>query len=144
MTKFLKRKTKGVGGILFIFVAQIMAVIFVTVANYSITSAASSICNDISNIICTKVAIYSYQANVNSFESYSPNVKRPGGVSDYNVINDFQSISSGYGFVSGMPSSNRITWNSGTKIATLEFATLETRWGATIKPQTQEVIIEDY
>ena len=143
MTKFLKRKTKGVGGVLFIFVAQIMAVIFVTVAKYSVTSAASSICNDISHIICTKVAIYSYQANVDFPDgSSSPNVKRPGG--NYNVIDDFENISRGYGFVSGLPSSSWVTWDSSTKVATLEFGELKTRWDATIKPQPQEVIIEDY
>lgn len=141
--KIFKRKVKAVGGIYFLSIAMIMCFIFLIVVNLSFSSSAVSISENIAHIVCTKVAIYSYQSNTGDYDKWGSNIniEKPNGI--FNPIEDFKSICKDFDIIQSYPTTCRVTWNSSTRIATLTFGEFTIKSGNKIKVRTQEAIIED-
>ena len=143
---FLRRKVKAVGGVYFLSIAIIMSSIFMVVVNLSFTSSSVSISEDIAHIVCTKVAIYSYQSNKSDFtkSGVDPGIDMPNKDGMYYPVRDFKKIAQGFGITDNFPTTCEISWDSNNKIARLQFGPFVIKSGAEVLLRPQESIIEDY
>lgn len=150
----LKKKVKAMGGIFFITITLLMSIILTYTVRFSMNSSVSAIIDNISYLVCTEVAMYSYQTNEGSYiKNGSVDIRKPerlleaeGASSEtYNVVSSFNNRLREYAgsyIVSGSQTC-KVEWNSNFRTATLTLGPIQTNWGSTIYPKEQMTIIED-
>ena len=140
--RFLNQDHDGVGGLYFLTVNIICAVIMLICLQLSWDSEAIAISDNLAYITSINTTVNSYVNNKESFTSVNPSITKNAG-GDYSPLNDFNSMLAQAGISRGGASSCKVTWDKSGRKTTIQFSEITTNLNTKITPHRQESIIED-
>lgn len=154
LKNYLKRVRRGVGGVFFIVCGLIGSMIMVVVTDLGQTSAVTAVSSNISHVVATKAAIFSYNNSMDSYETNSGTIVYKN--KSYSPLKDFNDMASTYGFLKSGSSGAKIKWDNKKKVAEVDIDLFHANTNNTgilsqenmdmkdaIDPPTQTIKIED-
>lgn len=116
--KFLTKKKKGIGGLLFVLVTAIGTLTLGTTTALCTRNNIKFMCNQAAYFVINKSAVNLYNTNAPS-GTYST-IARVGSYGDYSPVNDYNKILDDAisGVLDGTASSINVRWDRDTKTAT--------------------------
>ena len=140
--KIFKKKVKGAGGLLFIFVAMASVSTLLMIVSLSRSSTAMSISDNVAHIISTNVSVISYQTGQDTYViSGGDGIKRSDGTMYY-PLEDFNKVATSYGYTKAGADNILVKWDNAKKQATVQVGQVKTTWNEKIRPHEQQTVIE--
>ena len=143
MKKIMYKEHNGYGGIYFMTISILCALLTIVILRLSWASQVIAMADNIAYITCINTAANSYTYNLESFDSTNPVLKSKSG-DKYDPLKDFNSMMSSAGIKASAPTQCHVTWNKNTKKASLQIGTFKTStFKMNITPHLQNSIIEN-
>lgn len=137
----LNEEHNGFGGIYFLIINYLCAVIMSFCLQISWSSQAVAISDNLAYIAATNTLVRSYISNQGYYDQYNPIINTKSG--NYSPRNDFNHMLQTAGLASGHVDKCRVIYDPNKHKIRIQFGSFKTILGDYVTPHEQDTIIEE-
>lgn len=142
INNILNEEHKGFGGIYFLIINYLFAVIMSLCLQVSWQSQVVAIADNLAYIAATNTLVKSYVSNSSSYDSINPVIVTPNGT--YSPKSDFNQMLNTAGLSAGQVSRCRVIYDANKHKVRIQFGGFNTILGVRCTPHEQDTVIEAY